>query len=173
MVRWLVCNNRIIFYLITHIHFLWLHVASGTNPGEAFGQCGIRIYGKKFLTRGKNLRVQFNYRARKRQKATQVVRLPVDSAKDADDAIRIWLQNKTEKSLSYSKYRNKTSTTAECETLFLQPIAASVMEPSYVEYQNRKRKHGRTGQQTKPTESTTSAIIKQVETCKICPAQEK
>ena len=32
------------FYLITHIHFLSLHVASATNPGETFGQCGIGTY---------------------------------------------------------------------------------------------------------------------------------
>ena len=69
-------------------------IFTGTNAGEAFGQLGIGVYGKTWLTRGKKLRVQFMYRARRIDKNVQVVRLSVDSHEDADNVIRDWLRSK-------------------------------------------------------------------------------
>ena len=99
---------------------------SDTNSGEAFGQAGIGVYGKKWLHRGKSLRVEFNYRSRRQQKAVQRIRLPVESVDAADEAMRLWLQAKKQQPVTKTK----------CETLFLRPIDNSVQECSYHEFQN-------------------------------------
>ena len=75
----------------------------GTNAGEAFGQLGIGIYGKKYLTRDKEIRVQFNYRASKSQKKRKVIRLQVPSPEGADDVIRQWLKNRRRDSFTAKK----------------------------------------------------------------------
>ena len=56
--------------------------ALGKNAGEAFGQAGIGVYGKRFLRKykGGSLTVEFRYRSSRQQKKVQVVRLPVVKA---------------------------------------------------------------------------------------------
>ena len=66
----------------------------------------------------------------------------------------IWKQNRTrKKSVSASSKSN-------VQSLFLTPISNSVLQPSYHEFYNRKRKFGRPAQTTKPVLSTTTAIEK-------------
>ena len=126
----------------------------GTNAGEAFGAVGIGVYGKRWLTRGKELRIEFNYRSHIFKKSVQQVRLRVESAEEADSVIRSWLQNRaTKKAVSISSK-------SKSQPLFLSPISKYVLQPSYHEHHNRKRKFGRRSQTPKPVSSTSSVIEK-------------
>ena len=106
--------------------------------------------------RGKELRVQFNYRSSLKQKVVQQIRFRVESAEDADSAIRLWLQSKV------SNKRVTKSSMRKTDTLFLRPIDDCVLQRSYHEHHNRKRKSkgGRKANTTEAVESTTTAIKK-------------
>ena len=125
----------------------------GTNAGEAFGQDGIGVYGKKWLERDKILRVEFNFRSRRTQKKKQIIRLSISSVEEADEAIRLWLARKKRK-------HDVQSVTKKCVSLFLRPVDDIVRERSYHDFQNCQRKFGRAGLQTSPTESSSTTIHK-------------
>ena len=100
--------------------------------------------------------MQFNYRSSIKNKSVQQVRLRIKSAEEADSVIRLWLQSKVKKRRVAKLSLHKT------DMLFLRPIDDCVLQRSYHDHHNckRKAKGGRTANTTKVVESTTSAIEK-------------
>ena len=68
-----------------------MSIIVGTNAGEAFGQAGIGVYGKRFFRRIGRLHVEFKHRTKAKPIQLKVT-VVVPSA--IDDTIRAWLQSK-------------------------------------------------------------------------------
>ena len=130
-------------------------IVAGTNSGQAFGQLGIGVYGKRFFRkRGSKLHVEFKYRARATQKKVQRIQLsvPIEHPTAADGVIRQWLVEKH--SLGKRKGDNKC-----IGTLFGRIIDNDVKAIAFVEFQNQRKKGKRsrpvnTAKIPQPTPST-------------------
>ena len=88
------------------------------------------------------------------QKAAHRIRLSIESVETCDESMRFWLLNKKRTKTSDKSVENK------CDTLYLRPIDASVLESSYHEHQNSMKKFGKAGLQKTPTESSPAVIVK-------------
>ena len=97
----------------------------GNNSGEAFGRLGIGVYGKKWLQRDKELRIEFKYRATQKQRVVQAVRISVPSLDQgqADDCIRQWLLQRQK----FAKPKPKRTISA---TMFIQAVDKDVIQRS-------------------------------------------
>ena len=60
------------------------------------------------------------------QKAAHRIRLSIESVETCDESMRFWLLNKKRTKTSDKSVENK------CDTLYLRPIDASVLESSYI-----------------------------------------
>ena len=129
--------------------------ALGKNAGEAFGQAGIGVYGKRFLRKykGGSLTVEFRYRSSRQQKKVQVVRLPVvkESVSAVDGVIREWLRNKLTKT--------QTDVLVNIDTLMGRELDYSVFVTDYLQFQNCKTKKRRRGGQTLDQDSRYSPPV--------------
>lgn len=130
---------------------------TGNNAGEAFGQLGIGVYGKRWIERGKQLQVEFKYRSTVKQKRVKVIRVKVPSRDEdqADACIRQWLSQQPK--LTWLK-KNKPS----LATMFKQIVDKDILQRSYHDIHDlKKRKNfGRTSSRSSPAESSPASIIK-------------
>ena len=134
---------------------MYLSIIIGTNAGEAFGQAGIGVYGKRFFRRRGDLHVEFKYRTRAIEKVAKPIQLKVSVAVPSviDDVIRRWLQ---------VKHTLKRKTEMRCiSTLFNRAIDADVQALSYVDFQNQRKigKRPRQAISSNSPQPTSSAVM--------------
>ena len=115
------------------------------------------MYGKKWVQRGKKLRVEIKYRTSQKQRVVQVVRIPVPTLDQdqADDCIRQWL-------LQRRKFANPNPKPKSLETMFMQAVDSEVIQRSYHAVQDmKKRKNfGTTAKQSSLAETSPASIDK-------------
>ena len=140
-----------------HIFVACFALQTGTNAGEAFGQLGIGVYGKKWLSRGNNLRVEFKYRHRRFEKKVQSIRLPITSPTKVDETIRQWLRSKRKR----DNNDKKLQPASPVQSLFGKVIAQEIVQSTHQDFQNaKKRMNFGTSSPATASVTTSSCIAK-------------